>query len=90
MAVYTVFWRWWNDGVWQKIHDALCRLVREIKGKKPTPSAGIIDSQSADTTEVGGNERGYDAAKNVNGRKRHIMVDTLGLIMAIVIHAATP
>ena len=87
-TVYPVFWRWRNDGVWQNIHDALCRLVRKIKGKKPTPSAGIIDSQSADTTEVGGPERGYDAAKNVKGRKRHIMVDTLGLIMAIVIHAA--
>jgi putative transposase len=88
-TVYTVFWRWRNDGTWQKIHDALCRLVRQIKGKKPTPSAGIVDGQSADCTEVGGPERGYDAAKNVKGRKRHIMVDTLGLIMVIVIHAAS-
>jgi len=64
-------------------------MIRQIKGKQPTPSAGIIDSQSADCTEVGGPECGYDAAKNVNGRKRHIMMDTLGLIMVIVIHAAS-
>ena len=88
-TVYNVFWQWRNAGIWQKIHDALCRMVRKTKGKKPTPSAGIIDSQSMDTTEVGGEERGYDAAKNVNGRKRHIIVDTLGLIMAIVVHAAS-
>ena len=47
-TVYPVFWRWRNNGVWQKIHDALCRLGRKIKGKKPTPSAGILDSQSAE------------------------------------------
>jgi putative transposase len=86
-TVYNVFWHWRNDGVWQKIHDALCRLVRKIKGKKPTPSVGIIDSQTVKTTESGG-ERGYDAGKKINGRKRHIVVDTLGLIMALVIHTA--
>ena len=64
-------------------------MVRKNKGKNPTPSVGIIDSQTSDTTEVGGGERGYDAAKNVNGRKRHIIVDTLGLLMAIVVHAAS-
>jgi len=87
-TVYTVFRRWRIAGVWKKIHDALNRIMRKIKGKKPTPSVGIIDSQSADTTDVGGRERGYDAGKNVNGRKRHIMVDTLGLIIAVVVHAA--
>lgn len=86
-TVYNVFWHWRNDGIWQRIHDTLCRLVRKNKGKKPTPSVGIIDSQSVKTTEVGG-EHGYDNAKNVNGRKRHIVVDTLGLIMAVVIHTA--
>ena len=86
-TVYNVFWHWRNDGIWQKIHDALCRLVRKNKGKKPTPSAGIIDSQTVKTTENGG-IRGYDAGKKVNGRKRHIVVDTLGLMMSLVIHAA--
>jgi putative transposase len=83
-----VFWRWRNAGVSQKIHDALCRLVRHIKSKKPTPATGILDSPSPDTTDVGGVERGDDATKNVNGRKRHIMVDTLGWIMAMVVHTA--
>ena len=86
-TVYNVFWHWRNDGVWQAIHDTLCRLVRKNKGKKPTPSVGIIDSQSVKTTESGG-ERGYDAGKKVNGRKRHIVVDTLGLLMSLVIHTA--
>ena len=86
-TVYNVFWHWRNDGIWQKIHDALCRWVRKNKSKKPTPSVGIIDSQSAKTTENGG-DRGYDAGKKVNGRKRHIVVDTLGLIMSLVIHTA--
>ena len=76
-TVYTVFRRWRIAGVWKKIHDALNRIIRKIKGKKATPSVGIIDSQSADTTDVGGRERGYDAGKNVNGRKRYIMIDTL-------------
>ena len=84
---YNVFWQWRNDGIWQKIHDALCTMVRKIKGKKPTPSVGIIDSPTLKTTENGG-ERGYDAGKKINGRKRHIIVDTLGLIMSLVIHAA--
>ena len=86
-TVYNVFWHWRNGGTWQTIHDTLCRLVRKNKGKKPAPSAGIIDSQSVKTTESGG-DRGYDAGKKVNGRKRHIVVDTLGLIMSLVIHAA--
>jgi putative transposase len=86
-TVYNVFWHWRNAGIWQQIHDALCRLVRKNKGRKPTPSAGIIDSQTVKTTENGG-IRGYDAGKKINGRKRHIIVDTLGLIMSLVIHAA--
>jgi putative transposase len=76
-TVDTVFWRGRNAGVWEKIHEALCRFVRKTQGKKPTPSVGILDSPSAETTEVGGEECGYDTGKKVKGRKRHILVDTL-------------
>jgi putative transposase len=87
-TVYTVFWRWRKEGLWQKINDALRERVRMAAGKKRTPTAAVIDSQSVKTTEVGGEERGYDAGKKINGRKRHIVVDTLGLIMAVVVHGA--
>lgn len=86
-TVYGIFLKWRNDGTWQKIHDKVRNQLRRQEGRETSPSAAIIDSQSVKTTEVGG-ERGYDAGKKVNGRKRHIIVDTLGLILAVTVHAA--
>jgi putative transposase len=86
-TVYGIFWRWRNDGTWERIHDALRAKVRRAAGKKPTPTAAIVDSQSIRTAE-GGEERGYDAGKKITGRKRHLAVDTLGLVLAVVIHGA--
>jgi putative transposase len=86
-TVYGIFWRWRNDGTWQKIHDALREKVRRAAGKKSTPTVAIVDSQSVRTAE-GGEERGYDSAKKITGRKRHLAVDTLGLLLAVVVHGA--
>ncbi len=87
-TVYEYYRQWQRDGTWQTIHDCLRGIVREQAGKEPLASAGMIDSQSIKSTGVAG-ERGYDAGKKINGRKRHVLVDTLGLIIAVVVTIAS-
>jgi transposase len=87
-TVYGYFSFWRQDGTWAHIHDALYRQCRDLEGREESPSAAIIDAQSTKTGPDARGDVGFDAGKNVKGRKRHIVVDTLGLLLSAAVHSA--
>jgi transposase len=87
-AAYRWFRYWSALGVWDDIHDALRDQVRQAEGRDPAPTAAVLDSQSAKSA-CGGEQIGYDAGKKVRGRKRHLLVDTCGLLLVCMVHAAS-
>lgn len=86
-TVQRYFYRWRDDGTWQKINHHLVMMAHEADGREASPSAGVIDSQSVKTTEAGG-PRGFDAGKKIKGRKRHLLTDTAGFLIAGIVHEA--
>lgn len=86
-TVQGYFYAWRDDGLWLAINHTLVMAARELEGREASPTAGVIDSQSVKTTESGG-ACGYDAGKKTKGRKRHILTDTIGLLLVLLVHAA--
>ena len=86
-TVQRCFHDWRDSGLWQTIRFSLAMATREPEGREAQPTAGVIDSQSVKTTESGG-IRGFDAGRKINGRKRHAVVDTIGLLFGLVVHTA--
>ena len=87
-TIYGYMRAFLRDGVWESIRHHIVVMLREGAGREPSPTAAILDTQSVKTTESGG-PRGYDAAKKVNGRKRHVAVETQGLLLGVLVHAAS-
>ena len=88
-TVYHYFRFWRLDGTWERMHAALRKQRVRVRLKRnPQPSAAMVDSQSLKTTGVGGKERAYDGGKKVKGRKRHLLVDTQGLVLRVRVHSA--
>lgn len=86
--VYYYYSKWRDDGTFEQVHENLRNQTRKRAGKHESPSLAIIDSQSRDMTRSGGIAKGFDGGKNVKGRKRHIVVDSMGLLLTVVVHAA--
>lgn len=87
-TVYHYFRKWRIDGTWERINQAIRERLRVRLKRDPQPSAGIVDSQSIKTTGIGGEERGYDGGKKIDGRKRHLLVDTEGFVLKAKVHSA--
>lgn len=88
-TVYGYFRKWRKDGTWLKVHDKLYQWVRVSAGREPSPSEAAVDSQSVETATMIYQEVGYDSGKKIHGRKRHLTVDLLGLVLRVLVTSAS-